>query len=92
MISSIIGILLAILFLIVSLGNWVVVVSFFGKGKTGSMIPLLGALVGLGSLYFLMPNSLSKFWWVPCIVDAGCFVWFILTIGGLLGFFNKGNN
>ena len=76
----ILGCILCCAFLWVAALNWCVFWQRHVRGaEAPSWIPLLAGLFGVAAT-FLLPVSLTNFWWVPLIVDWGSAPGIIYTI------------
>lgn len=69
------GVVLGLLGVCVSIGNWRLVFRWLLRGMSGSFIPVVGG--GSGALAVWWFSPFSEWWWVPLAFDPGCFV-FIL--------------
>lgn len=78
--KSILFILFSVIFLGCSAANGNVLVVFLTRRRTGSMIPLLGGLAGLGAALIAPWPSFHQFWWVALLIDAGTIYWLIMLI------------
>ena len=65
------GWLFAGVFLLVALGNLGIALRWCTRGKSGSLVPLVGGLSGIGACVTLPFQNLRHWWWIPLIVDLG---------------------
>jgi hypothetical protein len=65
------GWILAGLFLFIAIGNLSIARGWSMRGKTGSLIPGLGALAGLAACFLLPFPVLRRRWWIPLVADLG---------------------
>lgn len=65
------GWLFAGVFLLVALGNLGIALRWYARGESGSLVPLVGGLSGVGACVALPFQTLLHWWWIPLIVDLG---------------------
>jgi hypothetical protein len=53
--------------------NWAYPITYAITGKRGSAIPVLGGLCGALSCFILPIRASRSFWWLPLVIDVGCF-------------------
>jgi len=63
--------------------NLSVLLRYYIRGTTGSQIPLFGGLAGCLALV-VAPLDLSRWWWVPLLIDPGSALLILGTIGTVL--------
>ncbi len=71
--------LFAGLFLLVAVGNLGIALRWYVRGKSGSLVPLLGGLSGIAACVILPFPALRNWWWTPLIADPGS-VYLVSTI------------
>lgn len=67
----IISIPLLIIFLIVAIANWVLAIKWYLFKKQSTLIPLIGGISGAIGVAIFPLSYVSKWWWIPLIVDIG---------------------
>jgi hypothetical protein len=58
-------------FLFVSGCNAGIVWGWFVHKRSGSLVPLIGGLGGLGAFLLLPFGVLNTWWWIPLVADLG---------------------
>jgi len=71
-------ILLSLFFLGNAVANGNVLLAYLIRRQTGSMIPLLGGLAGLGATLIAPWQWVHHLWYVPLLIDAGTIYWLIM--------------
>lgn len=71
--------LLAVVFLSLSLLNWITFFREFARSSAPYWVPLLPGLAGVGA-FSVAPNpTLEALWWLPLLLDAGCVPGFLYS-------------
>jgi len=52
-----------------------VLIRYYAQEKTGSMIPLIGGIMGVVGIVVHPNPSLHIFWWTPIVIDSGTGLW-----------------
>ena len=71
--------LLGAFFVGCALSNASVLYMYYVKKKTGSQIPIIGALSGMFAVLLLPVEGARVLWWVPWVLDPGGLPWLILV-------------
>ena len=69
--ADITGWILAIVFLLITLGNLGLALRWLFRNQHGSFVPLIGGLAGLGACLMLPFPNLRLWLWIPLIADLG---------------------
>lgn len=68
--------LLAILFIIlftwIAVGNLWISLRWYLRGKRETLLPFLGGILGLVGMLLVPIAGISRFCWIPLVVDLGC--------------------
>lgn len=56
---------------------WVLGMRFTKFSRTPSPAPFAGGLLGLAALMICPIEGITRFWWVPLVVDPGCALLFL---------------
>jgi hypothetical protein len=68
----IIGGAAALVAIITVLGNFGIIARWLLFRKTGSLVPLLGGVLGSVALLILPAAATRRLWWGPFLLDPGC--------------------
>ena len=79
------GAVCLLLFALVATFNAWSVVNYFRTRTHVSAIPLLGGVAGAVGTAVLPIHDLSRWWWVPLLLDYGCVPMFVYFFASHLG-------
>ena len=73
-------ILLTGVFVACAAANAKVLISFLTRQRTGSMLPLLGGVAGVGAAVLSPFDVMHKLWWMALLLDAGTVYWSVSSL------------
>jgi len=65
------GWVLAAVFVALALGNLGIALRWYTRGKSASLVPLVGRLAGMAACFTLPFPALAYWWWMPLFADLG---------------------
>lgn len=77
-------VILSLVFVVSAVSNAMIWLAFLFKKKTGSTVPILGALAGMLAVFLAPVDGVRSFWWVPLVIDPGGLLWCVFLIRGLI--------
>jgi hypothetical protein len=73
-----------LVFGLIALGHGFCLVRYLLRRKSFSVVPFIGGILGAIGLAMAPEPSLSRFWWIPLLVDYGSAPSLIVWIGALV--------
>lgn len=68
----VLGVVLALLCVVGTVGNAGIIVRFIATKRGGSMVPLVAGVVGVGACFAMPLAAIHRVWWLPPLLDPGC--------------------
>ena len=88
--TPVITIILLVVFVLISVLNWIQAIQWWTIKKRSSSIPLIGGLAGCIACLISPWLIIRQYWWLPLVIDLG-FMTSIIGIIKLLFLRNKKN-
>ena len=61
--------------------NWRFVWRYYIKGETGSLIPIIGGVLGALVVWNVSTNpTVRRLWWIPLVIDCGSIPLLLMTV------------